>query len=155
MDTLKPVVPDEVRDSDTVSSMIDVNPAALCGTWHVQTCRFDVVEEKVTAVQTNATETRAMDGRRLKIDREGVKSVGEVSEDGRSMVVQMDGCAERRLLFLEGGITAMHSMTIPQGNEDFYVELTWLVEPGLRYVIGRRYIGTGWVESSFSVERRQ
>lgn len=155
VDTPSPVVPDEVRDSDTVSSTTDVNAAILCGTWRVETLRFGVTEEKRVAVQTSATESRAMDGRHMTIDRDGIKGVGEVSEDGRSMVMQFDGCAERRLLFLNGGITVMHSLLIPKGNEDFYVELAWLVEPDLRYVTGRRHIGMGWVDSSFSIERRQ
>lgn len=154
----KPTVPDNVASADFVASGFEASPRALEGRWRVDTTVVDVsggAGQAMGKFEAHTVQRRVLgDGRRVEIvDDDVVVAVGEISPDGKVMVVSGEGIDLRRVLFLGGGVTVTTSVAV--GTGELYVKLGWLVQPGVRLTVLRRYVGGRWVKAEFSRELRQ
>lgn len=156
IDTPLPYVSDEIRDNNAVGPTTEADISALCGKWHVQRSIFDVHDGKVLSRTDAYTESRMLNGHSMTFQNDGDtgSANGEVSSDGRFMVILVEGRAARRMVILPGGVSVVYSVAVPKHDEDFYTELAWFVGPDERHVVCRRFEGSTWSGVTFSVEKR-
>lgn len=155
IDTPHPHIPEDIHDSDVVGPTTEADISSLCGKWRIERDIYDIKNGSVITRSEACVESRTLNDRRMIFENDGEtgSGYGDISKDGRSMIVQIEGRATRRMVLFPGGVSAVYSVSVPKHSEDYYTELAWFVRPGERHVICRRFEGITWAGVTFSIEK--
>lgn len=131
----------------------------LLGDWKVQEQVY-AANDQGDSHTAEWTERRRLRQGLLLVNRgehgERGERVGHVSHDGKCvMMTSTEDRGEERLLFVGGGASLMFGLNLAgSADQEFAVELAWMVSSGKRVKVARTYRGLRWTAARFATETR-